>query len=105
MEEANATFNNILMSLLKELYTTLGPSDLSSPLSVTLKFDDSQRITSFLNLKVGDKLTSPSPGLAEKLNLISQQILELPDTYKLKECKLSVEAGGKMDFAPVYLVS
>lgn len=102
-QDINNIFNNILMSLLRTLYAELGTEDLATAVEVTLKFDEQQRVSSFDNLLVNGLPKMPSFELSEKLNTLSQELLKLPEIYKLKECKFTIKAGGEYGFNPVYL--
>ncbi|OGC50343.1 hypothetical protein A2716_04005 [candidate division WWE3 bacterium RIFCSPHIGHO2_01_FULL_40_23] len=93
------------MRILKKIYSEVGSEDLSDALDVTIKFDELQRVSSFDNLLVNGLPKMPSFELTERVNEISKELLELPEKYKLKECKLFVKADGEMNVAPIYLLS
>ena len=95
-------FNKTLVDLVKELYGALGPQDLSAELNVDFTFDELQRITRIENLTVGGYPKMPSPELIEKLNVVSQNLLKLPEKFKLKTCNLKV-VDGKFSISPTYL--
>ena len=101
----NSLFNTILMDVLRALYGELGTSDMSASLEVSLKFDDAQRVISFDNLLVNNLPKIPSFEVTTKINQLTSKLLELPEKYKLKECKLGVKAGGAIDIQPTYLLN
>ncbi len=99
----NDVFNEILISILRELYSHFGKEDMSASLEVTLLFDELQRVSKFDNLLVEGYPKIPPFELCERINEVSTQIQNLPEKYKLTSCRLSVKPGGQMDIAPVYI--
>jgi hypothetical protein len=101
----NDKFNNILMNLLKEMYAIYGSPDLSASFDTTVQFDENQRIAGLKNLRVNDQpkaTTNELVMLVEKLNTIAQELLSLPELYRVKECHFSVKSGGAMSMEPTY---
>ena len=103
--DTNTLFNQILIDIVSQIYSAVGPSDFSASLSGVLEFDDQQRVSKFINVNVNGLPKMPTPELTSAVNEKAQQIMELPQKYKLKSLSINVFPGGKIDVKPTYLVN
>lgn len=93
----------IFIEIARLLYKDIGPEDMSSSLSAILNFDKEQRVSRFENLAIDGLPKIPSFKVTEEINNIAAQIKTLPKKYLLKQLKIAVEPGGKVNTQAVYL--
>lgn len=96
-------FNQICVDISVMLYKQFGKEDMSSELTVTLEFDELQRVSNFLNLKVDGYPKIPPFEFMGMLNVKAQEILQLPEIYKLKSLGVDIKPGGDLHANPTFV--
>ena len=103
--DANEMFSQICIDVATMFYRQFGSSNLESSLEVTLEFDELQRVSKLVDLKVDGLPKLPPFEFLGEINKKCQEFLALPEIYKLKSLAIDIKPGGKLNTLPIYLKS
>lgn len=101
-QQANIYFNELLLDILKTIYSHVMPETGDHTLIAALEFNVEQdmKITS---LEVSGRPVDYSEELLSLIGKKSKMIKRFPKVYLLKECLFEVGKDGELKITPTYL--